>query len=290
MSYAISQRLRSVTLAGLAIALAWSAACGKGGGGSPTAPTPTPTTTAVTVGYPAGGTFFIGREVQFEARQTLSDGSTRVATNATWGSDTPGVATVSANGLVRGVAAGEATIFADAPVRGVLRIRVYPDFGGTWRGNEVINSCQGSGTLAALCAEFGPGEVGLHDSSFTQADASVNAVIDAGDGSTARTTGTISVGGELQLPSVPFLPAEPGIDSQVQNWRSRSDVPAAMTGTYDLYVTAAGVSGFIRLSLRLENVVRTSSQAGQAQPPDGRTFVNRLRQRTRTSRAGLNSR
>lgn len=284
MSHGISRRLRGVTLAGLAVALAWSAACGKGGGGSPTAPTPTPTTTAVVVGYTAGGTIFIGREVQFEARQTLSDGSTRVAASATWGSDTPGVATVSAAGLVRGVAAGEATIFADAPVRGVLRIRVYPNFGGTWRGNEVVVSCQESGMLAGVCADFRPGEVGLHDSSFTQTDASVNAVIDGGDGFTARTAGTISVGGELQLPSAPFLPGEPGIDSQLQNWRSRSDVPAAMTGTYDLYLTAAGVSGFVRLSLRLDNVVRTSSQAGQALSPDGRTFVSRLRQRIRTHR------
>lgn len=194
------------------------------------------------------------------------------------------MATVSATGLVRGVAAGEATIFADTPVRGVLRIRVYPNFGGTWRGNEVVSSCQDSGMLVGVCAEFRPGEVFLHDSSFTQTDASVNAAIDAGGGFVARTTGTISVGGELQLPSVPFLPGEPGIDTQLQNWRSRSDVPAAMTGTYDVYLTVGGASGFVRASLRLENVARTSSQAGQALSPGGPTFVNRLRQRIRTSR------
>lgn len=278
----MSRLLRGVAVAGLlTTALVWFTGCGKDGG-NPTAPSPT--TTSVTVGFPAGVTIFIGREVQFEARETLSNGTTRGATGAVWGSDAPTVASVSTTGLVRGLAAGEASIFADVPTRGVLRIRVYPNFGGTWRGNEVVVSCQDSGMLTGVCAEFSPGEVGVHASSFTQNEASVNATIDGGDGSAATMTGTISIGGELQLPSAPFLPAESGVDIQVQNWRSRSDVPAAMTGTYELFGTAAGVTGFLRMNVRLENVVRTNIVAAQAVTPPGMTIADRLRRRIGTSR------
>jgi hypothetical protein len=92
------------------------------------------------------------------------------------------------------------------------------------------------------------------------------------------------VGGELPLPSTPFLPAEPGVNMQVQNWHSRSDVPAAMTGAWELFLTVDGRAGFLRLALRLDNVTRTSSQAGQALPPAGLTFRDRLRRRIATTR------
>jgi len=95
----------------LSILLGLGVACGGDGGGSPASPSVT--TTSVSVTFPAGGTVFIGSAVQFEARETLSNGTTRTATNATWGSDAPAVATVSPTGLVTAVAAGEATIFAD---------------------------------------------------------------------------------------------------------------------------------------------------------------------------------
>lgn len=264
----------------MAAALMGLAGCGKDG--SPTAASPT--TTSVAVAMPAGGTMFIGREAQFEARETLSNGTTRVATAATWGSDAPGVATVSATGVVKGIAAGEASIFADVPARGVLKIRVYPNFGGSWRGSEVVVRCEDAGTFVGACGEFGAGEVGVHVSSFTQTDAAVNATIDGGDGSTAKMAGTISVGGELQLPSTSLLPPEPPVDIQVQNWRSRSDVPAAMTGTYDLVATATGVNGFIRIAVRLENVVRTATVSALGSTPAGPTIAGRVRQRTRASR------
>lgn len=260
-----------------AVAVTLATGCGDGGGGSPTSPSPTPGVTSVAVVFPAGGTIFIGREVQFEARETLSNGTTRTATGATWGSDAPAVATVSSTGLVRAVSAGEATIFADAGSRGTLRIRVYPSFAGLWGGSEVLTSCQGTGRLAELCAEFTPGDVAMHASSFTQTDATVNASIDAGDNTYARMTGTISVGGELELPSAPVLPADPEVALEVQNWRSRSDVPGAMTGTYEILVTVTGVAGSARVGVRLQNVSRVSTQTALATPAAGATFVSRLR-------------
>ncbi|HXV62558.1 MAG TPA: Ig-like domain-containing protein [Vicinamibacteria bacterium] len=212
--------------------------------------------------FPAGGTIFIGDSVQFEARETLSDGTTRVVTNeATWGSDAPAVATVSSTGLVTAVAPGEATIFADVNPRGSLLIRVFPNFGGSWMGSEVIAGCEDSGALEGVCRDrsLAVGEVFLHRSMFSQTQASVNAVIDGGEGNTATATGNVTVGGELQLPSTPFLPGDPTVSSQLQNWRSRADVPSQMTGTWELFLTAPGVQGSVTLMIRLQDVIKTSA-------------------------------
>ena len=94
----------------LAAGLLLTFGCGTHDG--PTAPTPTPTGVSVT--YPSERTLFIGDEVQFHASLTLSDGSTQAVENVTWTSDATAVATVSASGLVAAVAAGEATISAEA--------------------------------------------------------------------------------------------------------------------------------------------------------------------------------
>ena len=251
----------AVAIASLALLLV---GCGDGNDqGNPTAPTPTPTSVSVT--FPAGGTFFIGRSVQFEARETLSNGTTRLATSATWGSDAPGVATVSSTGLVTAVSPGEATIFANVDTQGVLRIRVFPGFGGTWAGSEVIASCEDSGAVwVGFCDSVAPiGRARFHASALTQTEASVGAVLSMGGGASATFTGTIAIGGLLQLPSTSVLPADPLVDAQVQNWRSQADVPSQMTGTYDLVFTAHGVPGALRFGIRLQDVLATSAPAGR---------------------------
>lgn len=232
----------------------------RGGGGSPIAPTPLANSVSIT--YPGGGPIFIGSTVQFEARETSSDGSMRAATGVTWGSDAPAVATVSATGLVTAIAAGEATIFADGNGRRTLRIRVLPNFAGVWAGTEVVTGCEDSEAFEGLCADLlSLGAVGGHSSAFTQVTVSVDARIDTGGGTAATMTGDVSVGGELQLPSASSLPAGPRFTVELQNWRSRADTPSRMTGTYDLLFTASDMAGFVRMRVRLENVVRSGATA-----------------------------
>jgi hypothetical protein len=253
---------RRIGTVGLLVAILAAGACSKDTT-TPTAPgpstAPAPTTASVAVGFPAGGTIFIGSTAQFEARETLTDGTTRVASSVSWGSDNPSVATVSSTGLVTAVAAGEATIFADAGLRGTMLIRVFPNFKGDWRGTEVVLQCQDSGFWLGFCELVPVGATGAHDSTFTQTDASVSARIDEGNGTSAQMTGTITVGGELQLPTTSVLPADPDVNAQVENWRSRSDKPSQMTGSYDYVLNAPGFGGSVRISLGLENVARTSS-------------------------------
>ena len=236
------------------------ASVGCSGDDNPASPTPTVSSVTVAPANP-GGTIFIGETTQFQATSTLSNGQTEIRAG-TWGSDNTDVATVDQNGLVTGVAAGEATIFVDVNPRGQLLIRVFPDFGGSWAGNEVPTGCQDSGAFAGVCnAPDAPqvGEVFAHGSMFVQTEASVDAVIDRVDGTSASMTGTITVGGRLDLPSAPVLPADPDVNAQVENWRSRADDPSEMTGTYEVFLTVPGFSGSVRVMLQLENVFRTTA-------------------------------
>jgi len=222
----------------------------------------TPLPTGVNVDYPSGGTIFIGNTVQFRAREILADGTTRAAAAATWGSDAPSVATVSSTGLVTALAAGEATIFADVTLRGMRPIRVFPNFGGTWAGSEVAVGCDDSGAFEGLCEDpdlFIAGELFAHHSSFSQNEASVDAVLDGGDGSTASMSGTVAIDGELTLAAAPLVPVMDDIDVQVTGWTSRADVPGQMTGTYVGVLTIPGIPGAFSITLRLEDVVRTSA-------------------------------
>jgi hypothetical protein len=117
-------------------------ACGDD---SPTAPTST--TTSVEVRFSAEA-IRVGDAVQFEAYETLSNGTTRRATAATWGSDNPAVATVSSSGLVTAVSPGEATIFADVNPRGTVRIRVLPAETLTF-SLIVVTTGSGEGTVTS---------------------------------------------------------------------------------------------------------------------------------------------
>ena len=90
--------------------------CGGGGGGStPPSPSPTspPSLTSITLA-PAGPTLNVGATADLQATGHFSDGTTVTPydSEVTWTSSAPGTASVSASGLVNGIAAGTATIVA----------------------------------------------------------------------------------------------------------------------------------------------------------------------------------
>jgi hypothetical protein len=225
---------------------------------------PSPIATALSITYAGGGPIFIGNAVQLEAREMLSDGTTRVVTGLTWRTDAATVADVSTTGLVTAVAAGEATISVDSPARATLRLRVLPNFAGAWSGTEVVIGCQDSEGLDGLCDDLlRLGTVGTHQSSFTQAAASVDARIDTGGGSQATTTGDITVGGLLQLSPAQSRPESDGFAVRIEKWQSRADSQSRMTGTYDLVFVAADMTGVVRMNVRLDDV-RRAATAGTA--------------------------
>ncbi len=69
-----------------------------------------------------------GQAIQLTASGTFTDGSTKdISTSVTWVSSTPGVAAVSATGLVTGIAAGTSSITATSgSVRGAENFTVTP--------------------------------------------------------------------------------------------------------------------------------------------------------------------
>ena len=256
----------------LAAACLLAVAC-NGDGGTPTAPSAR-STSSVSVTYPSEhGTIYIGDEVQFQA--TVSSGSgTQPATNATWASDAPAVATVSPSGLVTAVSAGEATISVEVPAggRGSLRIRVFPEFHGHWEGDLNVAGI----TVPPDWRELGEEDCnGLPDcaswiplaADFTQNGATVT-------GSLTSTfiappnyewtvqSGTVSVDGTLTLTSeeIVLRPPEDGIQirARVMSWESRADTPGVMTGTAAVEYSSDALSGNAVLEgcLEADNIIR----------------------------------
>lgn len=87
-----------------------------GGGGSTPPPPPAPTTaslTSITLA-PSGPALNVGASVDLQATGRFSDGTTVTPydSEVIWTSSAPGTASVSASGLVNGIAAGTATITA----------------------------------------------------------------------------------------------------------------------------------------------------------------------------------
>ena len=275
----------------VALVVLTTAACGSQQAG-PAAPTGQSTTSppATAVGLsitPLSKTVFVGETAVLEARETLADGASRVATNVRWSSDNANVASVSATGLITGIGPGEVTLTAETAVRGALAVRVYPNFSGRWRGTEIVDRCSDTLDLNGLCTELGfTGEAFLHDALFVQTDASVDGSMELGDGMTARAVGAITVDGEARMDFAVALPADPEISFGIRNWRVRSNQPGQMTGSYEMVLSVPGLQGEITLGMRLENVIRTSISPLQLRrPTDGAGgTIRRLRSAVLTRR------
>jgi hypothetical protein len=103
--------------------------CSACAGGQPPDPTSTKGITALDVLGPASTLALRGQTLQLTVRVTYSDATVEdVTTRATWSSSAPGVATVSAGGLVTAVASGSTDISARYQTRTATR-KVVVDLG-----------------------------------------------------------------------------------------------------------------------------------------------------------------
>src|SRR3989442_11982905 len=94
----------------LAAALLMDIACND----STSPPPPGPPTVASIAVAPSPGTLLVGSTAQLTATAKDSAGSVLTGRAGTWASSNPALATVSATGVVTGVAVGPATIMATA--------------------------------------------------------------------------------------------------------------------------------------------------------------------------------
>jgi len=260
---------------------------GSSGDGPPTpgGPSPTPTAVALT---PTTDLLKIGATERFSAQVRMSDGSTRPAVGAVWGSDAPAVAAVDGGGTVSGASAGRATIFADAEgFRGTQLLRVVPDYQGSWAGLYRIAQCTDSGDLRGLCREFFDDfETASILLRLTQNRDMVSGTVGLGE-LLGDATGTIQMGGDLQLSgSVPF--EGDGVKGSIRLAEWSSSVQGQqLSGSFKQVWTAQGAAGDVTLSCVLNGVGRTSSSAAPAPSASGaggqsmRPLVSKFRKRVR---------
>ena len=113
----------------------------SGGDSTPVSPTPPASPTASSVSVTVTSPIRVGETAQATATATLSNGQSSAVTTG-WQSDNASVATVSASGVVTGVANGQAGIVVSSGgVQGRQTIRVVPDYQGSWQGAIVQTRC-----------------------------------------------------------------------------------------------------------------------------------------------------
>jgi hypothetical protein len=247
-------------------------ACGGKGGGSPTAPsTPTPTITALSI-TPATDLIKIKASEAFTATATFSDGSSR-SVQATWGSDTPGVATIDSSGRATGVTSGQATIFADysGVPRATRLLRVMPDYHGRWRGDWSVTGCAEEGDWRGVCREFTTGSLWVLNLTVNQTRDTVTGTTDFGDDLPGPVTGTIRMGGHLEVNGT-YTVAFEGIPVEitVSNWETITTDNERMTGRFRMGMRAAGLQGSFRTDAELRIVTKTSGTPLMATGREGR--------------------
>ena len=119
-------------------------------------PGPPPTLTSIAV-TPADPTVLTGATQPFTATGTYSDGSTQnIASQVTWNSLTPGVATINASGLASGVSAGTTTISAtQSGVTGLTNLTVQSAPLAITTGTQLPNGTVNAGYSTNLAANGG---------------------------------------------------------------------------------------------------------------------------------------
>ena len=132
-----------------------AAGCEKdGGGGNLASNLPTgssPTVSSLVVSVPA--VVLTGKSVTAAATATLSNGETRVVSSG-WRSDASAIASVSDAGVITGMSNGSANISTTLDgITGSKNIRVAPNYGGSWRGQQVFTSCSATGEFRGICED-----------------------------------------------------------------------------------------------------------------------------------------
>lgn len=253
-----------------AVALALSTLYACGGGGSSTPPTPVKTPNSVTIGPSAAGTLKIGDDQTYTATVNWSDGSQTVET-AAWSSDNTAVATVDGTGKAHGVNSGEATLIAKTTTsnaQGTLKIRVVPNYQGTWTGDYTVRNCTATGAFdpGDWCGRdgFAPGTILPIKLAFTQTADKITGTITLGTlATTLDATSSIGVDGGANMSAQGSFTDSNNIQvtATLNPIHFRANGPT-MTGSFTQAITAAGYAGSATFGSDLNAVPRTASLMG----------------------------
>jgi Big-like domain-containing protein len=248
------------------LAIAALSACGGGGGGGGTPSGPSSFTSLSLT--PATDLIRIRGSETFTATGASSDGSSRTV-EGTWGSDAPGVATVSA-GRVTGVTSGQATIFADYQgLRATRLLRVLPDYHGRWTGDHTLTGCAADGIWMGFCDDIEFGQVSILGMALTQNRDALTGPVDYDDVS-IPTQGSIQMSGHLVLQGsrtevVDGIP----VDFSLSNWETVTSDNERMVGRLSLTVRITGFAGSLRFDSELRIMNKSSATPIVAATPRG---------------------
>lgn len=237
-------------------------------GGGPNTPGPTPTSITVTS---LGPNLLIGVAETFTATLVMSNGTTQTLTGGTWGSDTPGVATVNAStGAATGVARGDVSIFVDAQgLRGSKRLTVIPSYTGIWVGTYLVSACTASGGLLLspndMCTILPVGSTPPVAFNLTHNPTTVSGLTALGGVLSAGFTGVLATNGALTFTAVATLVTPTGTITVSQAWQVNISATGQLAGTVVQTWSIGGPTpGQGTLSGTLVNVAKSSADQLQS--------------------------
>jgi hypothetical protein len=255
------------------VGLLMCSACGGGGGSTP--PSPVPQT--LTVNPVATNLIKIAQEQTYTATIRYNTGSESTV-SATWQSDNQNVASIDGSGKTVGLDSGEATLIAKAEgLTGTLKIRVVPDYQGTWDGEYRVAACRATGSFrpSEWCSAdgFKPGQhlpitlVLTQDRDLLSGSVFVGTLEHTLDvSSSIRVDGgaAISGGGSYTVENTK-------VATTISPMAIRATGPN-MSGNFTLTFTSDGFAGSAAYDGVFTSVARTSSTTSAARVPRS-TFI-----------------
>ena len=244
-----------------------SITCTRAEAGEAAGRTPVKTPTTVTVGPSSASLIKIGDEQptsdrELERREPDGGDGIRSSDNST-------VATVDATGKAHAVNSGEATLIATTTGHGTgtLKIRVVPNYQGTWTGDYTVRGCTATGdfTPSDWCGPdlFRPGSILPIKVAFTQNADKLSGTITLGSiVTTLDAASSIAIDGGAHLSAQgPFTGDSINFTLTLNPVNFRANGPS-MSGSFTQTWTAAGYAGSTAVSSDLNSVPRTSTLMG----------------------------
>jgi Bacterial Ig-like domain (group 2) len=245
----------------IGFALVTMCACGDN---PPRVVDPLPSPQSVAINPASATTIKVGQEQAYTAAVRYSDGTDHNDA-VTWSSDNSDVATIDGTGKARGVGSGEATLIASAQGLGpgTLKIRVMPDYQGTWEGEYTVKGCRRAEAFDSEWCDDELFKVGLRlpiALVLTQdRDRLMGAVflgtlehaIDATSAIQVDGGAAVSARGSVEFDEITLTPV-------LDPFRVRAQ-GTSLTGTFTYTIDGTNVPGSVIVNGELHGVTRTSA-------------------------------
>ena len=239
----------------VAFGLSLSSGCGDNAPTAPGGTTQNPTSLNLT----GPEYLFISESADYKLEATYADGRREPMTAASWGCDNPAAVQI-ANGRATAMASGEATVYSDCQHgRATRRVRVVPDYRGSWSGAYVWRSCSASGEFDAIdaCEMFPVGSELPLSIRLSQNKDQTTGTLAFGD-LMGDATGVVDIPGRLALHgSMRYEVEGITVTITVDRWDTLAEGDN-MSGKFRQVWTITGASGSMTTECEFRTVIRTS--------------------------------